>query len=82
MQIPDKLKIKILKNLDIDAARPYFKELNFKQAYGNDGKPMSEDDVILAAIHKARLKMPKLFNKNEKAESRKWLFDHHMTVEM
>jgi hypothetical protein len=83
----DKEKFRVLKKLDVAAARALFRDVatanGFKPAINDTtGKPMSEDEVILASLHKSRLSQPRLFSKAEKAASRKWLYDNHMAVDI
>lgn len=70
-------KFRILKDLDIEAARPWFRQVaiynGFKQAIKPDGTPATEDEVILSGLHKARIMMPHLFDAMEIASSKAWL---------
>lgn len=72
----DREKFRILKTLDVAAARLEFRKFDFPVAYLDDGTPVSEDTVILATLHKARLQQPKLFSRVEKDTSRRWLLDN------
>ena len=74
-------KLHILKKLDVEACRSDFRARNFKQAYHDvTGELISEDEVILCALHKARLMQSRFFSKEEKDLSKKWLSDHQYQI--
>ena len=61
-------KFRILKDLDVEAARPAFVALV--------GEPIQEPgkgDPILASLHKARIMAGRVFNGRERAMSADWL---------
>lgn len=72
-------RYRILKTLDIAAAREALHDLisRFPQARNAHGEAVERDEVILAALHKARVNSPtRHFTKREKSVSYKWLADH------
>lgn len=75
---PDiKEKMRIVRDLDIEAARPMFEDVakkhSFKPPIRDDGTETTVDEVILAALHKARVTQHWLYAKEKTEESVKWL---------
>lgn len=72
--------IRTLKELDIETARPMLaamkREKGFKQVVGPFGNPVSEEEVILAAMHKLRVEHRKTFTAGEVEHSQLWLLAH------
>lgn len=66
-------RIRIVRKLDVKAARPHFNAFGFKPALGSDGIPVAQSEVILAGLHKARCTVG---SKKEKRESIAWLKAH------
>lgn len=62
----------IVRDLDVEKARPLFRAQGFKRMFKKDGSLIPEDEVILAGLHKARTAAPGV-HRSLVAISKRWL---------
>lgn len=67
MEIPQRERVRILRKLDVESARTWI-------------KTAGTDEVILAAMHKARVGRPNDFSPFERSLSKQWLRTHGYVV--
>lgn len=72
----------IVRDLDIEAARPMFRQMGFpaNSVHPLTGKPVDEDEIILAGLHKARIMAPLPYSNELRDLSRKWLEEHRYEI--
>lgn len=77
----DPEKLRILRTLDVDAALAPFRKLGFPPASDErTGAPVSEREVVLAGLHKMRIRSGRVFTREEREASRLWLAEHDYDI--
>ena len=73
----DEERLRIMRDLDVDAALPSFRKFGFAPArHPITGMPVPEREVVLCSLHYGRVKDTVNFTSWERAVSRAWLSEH------